>query len=93
VVSVVRRELRLSALNLQIMEVLRCANCVLVSVIERACINLELVLSIIITVCRCQMFRAYDCVLLNQNCDLLAYDLCVLCVYVMTELYVQVLQP
>ena len=54
-VSVVRRELRLSALNLQIMEVLRCANCVLASVIERACMKLELVLGIVMTICRCQM--------------------------------------
>ena len=68
-VGAVRREFMLSVLNWYIVEVSRCANCVLDSMIERASINLELVLSIIVTICRCQMLRTYDCVLLNQDND------------------------
>ena len=49
------------------MEVLRCVNCVLIFVIKLACINLELVLVIVMIICRCEMFQAYDCMFMLRS--------------------------
>jgi len=59
------------------MEVLRYVNYVLISQIELSCINLGLISIIVIIICTCQMFQAHDGMLLNQVVILLAYDLCV----------------
>lgn len=49
------------------MEVLKCANYVLVSMIEHACINLELVSSIVVTICKCQMLRCDNMYMSNVS--------------------------
>jgi len=69
------------------MEVMRCINCVLIFMIELAFINLEFASIIVIIMYRCQMFQAYDGTLLNQVVIFLAYDSCVLYMYIMTKFY------
>ena len=59
------------------MEVFRCVNYVLISVIKLIYINVELVSIIIMILCRCQMFQAYDGILLIQVVILLVDDSCV----------------
>ena len=69
VVGAAEREFGLSVLNWQVTEALRCANCVFASMTECACMNLELVSSIAMTICRFQMLQAFDFVPLDQDCD------------------------